>query len=269
MSRRDHFTHQLEQAAGACGAQLRWLSDGWVAQLTKDGRRRRVIGYTFPLNDAVAAQIANDKVATYAVLFDNQVPAIMHRILRPSDLPADAHSAAALDAVPLPLVAKPNEGRSGMHVLRARDQAELHEAMRFLAQRYRAVALSPYVEIAHEYRVVVLDEVVRIVVEKHRQADWRHNLCFGATSRLVDAADVVAAVTVLAQRAMTALDLRFASVDLVDVAGELAVLEINSAVTLERFSAQAREHAQLARDVYRDAVAACFSVHRGDTGWRE
>lgn len=261
MVRRCHFTLQMEQAAAACGAQLSWLSDGWVARLSKDDHSRQVIGYSFPLNDAAAAQIANDKTATYAVLSGRQVPAIVHRVLRLNDLPAELYSVEALSTLPLPLVVKPNEGKSGVHVLRARDEVELREVMQFLAPRYRAIALSSYVEIAHEYRVVVLENDVRFIFEKHRKADWRHNLNTGATAQLVDAAaDVVTALTILALDAVAALNLRFAAVDIVDVANRLAVLEVNSSVTLERFSMQNSRHARLAQSVYQDAVAACFTL---------
>lgn len=258
MGRRCQFTLQMEKAAEACGARVRWLSDGWVALLSKDGHSKYVIGYSFPLNDAAAAQIANDKTATCAVLSGRQIPAIEHRVVRVSDLPAELHSAEVLATLALPLVVKPNEGKSGVHVLRARDEVELCEVTRFLTSHYGAIAFSPYVEIAHEYRVVVLGNDVRIIFEKHRNADWRHNLDAGATAKLVGDAEVRAALSVLALGATAALSLRFAAVDIVDAADQLAVLEINSSVTLERFSMQNPRHARLTQNVYKDAVAACF-----------
>ncbi|MDQ4103619.1 MAG: hypothetical protein M3186_07875, partial [Actinomycetota bacterium] len=147
---------------------------------------------------------------------------------------------------------------AGIDVLRAHDETELHEAMQVLARRYRVIAVSPYVEITREYRAVVLDQEVRILYEKRKQGGWRHNLHAGAISRLVEHADIVTAVSVLAKRAMHAMNLRFAAVDVVEVGGRLSVLEVNNTVTLERFSAQDQVHADLAQEVYRDAVAACF-----------
>lgn len=257
---RPHFTAQMEQAAAACDARLRWLSDGWVALLIKSDRVRHVIGYTFPLNDAAAAQIANDKVATYVVLDEAHIPAIVHRVLHLTAAPLEQLTSEALGLVPLPVVTKPLTESAGIDVLRARDGKELHEAMRILARRYRVIAVAPYVEITHEYRVVVLDQEVCVLYEKHRQGDWRHNLHAGAVSRLVESLDVVTALSVLAQRVMHAMNLRFAAVDVVEADGRLAVLEVNNTVTLERFSAQNGAHANLAQKVYQDAVAACLET---------
>lgn len=220
----------------------------------------RVIGYSFPLNDAAAAQIANDKAATYVVLADCGIPAIMHRVLHLAAQPCEELTREVLDLVPLPVVAKPLTESAGIDVLRARDEAELREAIQILARRYRVIAVSPYVEITREYRVVVLDQEVYIRYEKCRQGDWRHNLHVGAMSRLVEEPDVVASLSVLANRVMHAMNLRFAAVDIVEVCGRLTVLEVNNTVTLERFSAQGRTHADLAQNVYRDAVAACLEM---------
>jgi glutathione synthase/RimK-type ligase-like ATP-grasp enzyme len=255
---RPHFTVQMERAAAACDVRLRWLSDGWVAQLTKGGHVTHVIGYTFPLNDAAAAQIANDKAATYVVLDQHHISVIVHRVLRLTAVPSEQLMAGVLDLVPLPVVTKPLTESAGIDVLRARDEKELHEAMRLLARRYRVIAVAPYVEITHEYRVVVLDDEVCILYEKCRQGDWRHNLHAGAVSKLVEDPDVVTDLSVLAQQVMHAMSLRFATVDIIEVDGRLAVLEVNNTVTLERFSAQNRAHADLAQKVYQDAVAACF-----------
>lgn len=220
----------------------------------------RVIGYSFPLNDAAAAQIANDKAATYVVLDDCHLPAIMHRALHLAALPCEQLMREVLDLVSLPVVAKPLTESAGIDVLRARDEAELREAMQVLARRYRVIAVSPYVEITREYRVVVLDQKVYILYEKCRQGDWRHNLHAGAMARLVEDPDVVTALSVLAHRVMPAMNLRFAAVDIVEVCNRLTVLEVNNTVTLERFSAQDRTHADLAQNVYRDAVAACLEM---------
>jgi glutathione synthase/RimK-type ligase-like ATP-grasp enzyme len=256
---RPKFTSHMEWGAAACGVRLRWLSDGWLAQLAKGGRTKYVIGYSFPLNDDAAAQIANDKAATYTVLAECRIPAIVHRVFRFGELSAEQLAQEVLDVMPLPLVVKPHGGSSGTDVLRARDDTELNEAMRVFVTYYRAIILSPYAEIKHEYRVVVLNQDVRIVYEKHRLTGWRHNLHGGVVSRLVNAADLVAALSVLARRAARALNLRFAAVDIVEVEDRLAVLEVNNTVSLERFSSHAPAHAELARIVYRDAIAACFA----------
>uniref|UniRef100_UPI00053B2C5E hypothetical protein n=1 Tax=Kitasatospora sp. MBT63 TaxID=1444768 RepID=UPI00053B2C5E len=80
--RRPYFTAQLTRAAALAGADLTWHSRGWVAELRRGGRHTHVVGYEFPLNDAAAAAVAADKVATCAVLAAAGVPAVGHRLLR-------------------------------------------------------------------------------------------------------------------------------------------------------------------------------------------
>ncbi|GAB3884771.1 hypothetical protein GCM10029964_046310 [Kibdelosporangium lantanae] len=62
----------------------------------------------------------------------------------------------------------------------------------------------------------------------------------------------------VARAAMGALELRFASVDVIRLADRLLVLEVNGGVTLEHFGHASDEHRRLADDVYRKAIRACL-----------
>jgi ribosomal protein S6--L-glutamate ligase len=58
---------------------------------------------------------------------------------------------------------------------------------------------------------------------------------------------------------MTALEPRFASVDIVVVDGAWQVLEVNSSVCLEHFSAHSPETFDMARRVYSSAIERIFT----------
>ena len=60
------------------------------------------------------------------------------------------------------------------------------------------LVISPYVEIEDEVRVILLDDVPRIVYSKQRGADWRHNLDAGAKPVLLEDGEVHAACAKLA-----------------------------------------------------------------------
>ncbi|MEU6151243.1 ATP-grasp domain-containing protein [Actinosynnema sp. NPDC047251] len=253
-----HFVAQIEQAGVEAGAEVRWHSDHWLAELVTDERRALIIGQVFPLNNAAAAQIATDKVATCALLAAAGLPAVPHHLLRFRNLPDPV--ALTRELVGLPAVLKPHRESSGVDVLRAVDEAQARTALAHLASRYRAIAVSPFLPIEDEFRLVVLDGEVLLVYRKvTAPGEWRHNLHFGARPELdVDPA-ALPALTSLALAAMRALDLRFASVDVAVVAGRPSVLEVNSGVILEHFSHAGDRHRALAADVYRAAVRACLA----------
>ncbi|MBW4717082.1 ATP-grasp domain-containing protein [Saccharothrix obliqua] len=252
------FVAQIEQAGAAAGARVRWHSDHWLAELVAGDRRVLLIGQVFPLNNAAAAQIATDKVATFELLTAGGVRAVPHRLLRFAGL-ADPLGFTRT-AVGLPAVLKPHRESSGVDVLRARDDVEAREHLHHLSVRYRAIAVSPFLDVAEEYRVVVLDDVVLLVYRKAiAPGEWRHNLRFGARPDLAVDPATTAELSTVARNAMRVLDLRFASVDVVAVAGGLSVLEVNSGVTLEHFSQAGDRHHDIATAVYRAAVRACLA----------
>ncbi|XVV06157.1 ATP-grasp domain-containing protein [Actinosynnema sp. CA-248983] len=254
-----HFVTQVEQACAEHGAKVRWHSDHWMAEVVADDRRFLVIGQVFPLNTASSAQVATDKVATAGLLADHGVPAVPHHLLR---FATDRDPVTLTERlVGLPAVLKPHRESSGVDVLRARDAAEARAGLGLLAARYRAIAVSPFLPIEDEFRLVVLDGEVLLVYRKAiAPGEWRHNLKFGARPELDVSPDRVEVLTALALAAMRVLELRFASVDIAWVDGRPLVLEINSGVSLEHFSQAGPHHRGLAADVYRAAIRACLEV---------
>lgn len=260
------FAGQLDTAAADLGIQLTWLSDFWVAQLSKDAVVKYVIGNMFPLNNAAGALLANDKVAATTVLGACDLPAVPHRLLRFSSMPPTEWTPTVLDSVALPLVVKPNKESAGIDVCRVATPEELQDKLTLLAQRYWAVALSPFIDIVEEYRVVILRRDVKMIYRKVRDAatrvdsttEWRHNLHLGAYPEILENGAEYQRLSHLATKAMDAMDLNFAAVDIVRTGDHLQILEVNSSAALERFSQHSPLHADLALDIYRDALRATF-----------
>ncbi|MBR0797913.1 RimK-like protein [Bradyrhizobium jicamae] len=150
-------------------------SGGWLVIMQRDGERRLAIGYDVGLNSAVAHQVASDKAACAEVLATAGIPAIPHTLFLGARLSAhipgsDSSDAMArlLDAHPGGLVVKPNEGTSGDLVCRVTTKAQLETAVARILAAYPSLAISPYVEIQHEVRVVLLDDRPLIVYGKTR-----------------------------------------------------------------------------------------------------
>ncbi len=157
------------------GITVHALSHGWILLLQKNGRVRRIFGYDFDLNDAVAQMLAKDKSAAALLLQFHNVPCVEHHLFLRADIEAYAPEKgnwrgllALAEAYNFHLVCKPNTGTSGQDVYRVRNPRELEWAVQRLFQQYKAIAVAPYYDIPHEYRLIVLDGRVLLAYEKRR-----------------------------------------------------------------------------------------------------
>lgn len=255
---------QITDIAADLGLELTWLSDGWVVRLRRDAVVRHVIGYAFPPNSAVAAHLAADKVGCFAVLENAGIPAVPHRIVRAGSYGAEELYSAVAQAHELPLVLKPNDGDGGVDVYRADTPTDLRRILAHMFDRYRAIAIAPFVEGAEEYRVVMLNGTAFPIYRKLRSladdcvAEWRNNLRHGARPELVRNSALKSQLTILGRRAMDTLGLMFASVDILLVDGGFRILEVNSSVCFERFSGFGPGNYHIAYCVYREALRQEF-----------
>lgn len=88
---------------------------------------------------------------------------------------------------------------------------------------------------------------------------WKHNLGEGSAPQIVGEGPVYDQLVELARRAQQAINIRFASVDVVEANGQLLVLEINSGVMMEYFARHFPEGRTMAKGIYARAVAQMFS----------
>jgi glutathione synthase/RimK-type ligase-like ATP-grasp enzyme len=94
---------------------------------------------------------------------------------------------------------------------------------------------------------------------QRRLLNWRHNLDSGAQPKLLSDGKIRQACAEIAVRAAKAIDIRFASIDVVQVNGAWQVLEINSGVMMEALS---RLHADLVYAAYNSALDRLFEGSR-------
>jgi glutathione synthase/RimK-type ligase-like ATP-grasp enzyme len=257
----------LRRSAERRGLSVETFGHGWVVRLSDGLIRRHVFGYDFELNSASTAKVAGDKSATYSLLDRAGVPAVTHRLfLRPDVAPRGIEGndrQAMLEFAERhhwDLVCKSNAGTGGRHVYQVTDAAELDEAVARVFRVHHAVALTPFVEVDAEYRVVMLDGEPQLVYEKLAgDGEWRHNLGLGGRAVDVDDDARSAVLAGLAVRAMEAIGLRFGSVDVVEVAGASFVLEINAGVMMEHYGRSSEERRARVDEIYDRAVAAMFA----------
>ena len=150
-------------------------SQGWLVAMQRGEERRFAFGYDLGLNSAVAHRIANDKAATSDVLEICGIPHVPHTLfLSPKLYKYIAPSGSwqqMLDLLrqsPDGIVVKPNEGTGGNSVFKVSNESELERAAHEIFSSENSLAISPYMEIENEVRVILIDYLPIVVYGKQR-----------------------------------------------------------------------------------------------------
>lgn len=169
------FVAAVKKYCARHGMSVELKADGWLIAMKRGSQRRFTFGYDLGLNGAVAHRIANDKGATSDVLAMCGIPCIPHTaFLSPAMykfiVPTGAWT-AMLDLLkqnPQGLVVKPNEGTGGMLVFKAKTEPELEVAAHAIFSSEKSLAISSFVEIEDEVRVILIDYKPVVVFSKNR-----------------------------------------------------------------------------------------------------
>jgi glutathione synthase/RimK-type ligase-like ATP-grasp enzyme len=180
------FVEAIKRYCADHGIAVDVRSQGWLVIMQHGTRRHLAFGYDVGLNSAVAHRIANDKAATAEVLEFYGVPCIPHTLFSNPTLSEYVPQLQSWEAMlrllkknPKGLVVKPNEGTSGDSVFKVLDEPNLELAAHQIFSSNSSVAISPYVEIEDEVRVVLIDDVPAVVYSKARPfivGDGKHSL---------------------------------------------------------------------------------------------
>ncbi|MEX1071679.1 MAG: hypothetical protein WEC37_03545 [Anaerolineales bacterium] len=88
---------------------------------------------------------------------------------------------------------------------------------------------------------------------------WKHNLGEGSAPQIVPEGPLRDQLIAMARATQKMINIRFASIDIVQVKDELLVLEVNSGVMMEYFVKHFAEGRALARGIYAHAVQKMFA----------
>lgn len=89
---------------------------------------------------------------------------------------------------------------------------------------------------------------------------WKHNLGEGSAPQMVEPGALYDQLVEMARRAAAAINIRFASIDMVQADGKLMVLEINSGVMMEYFVRHVENGREMAKGIYRRAIEHMFKT---------
>jgi glutathione synthase/RimK-type ligase-like ATP-grasp enzyme len=185
------FVDAVKRYCSDHGIAVDIRSQGWLIVMRRERTHREpethfTLGYDVGLNSAMAHRIANDKSATAEVLTLSGITCIPHTLFLNPKLNAHIPPVGSwqamlglLDENPKGVVLKPNEGTSGRDVLLATDRPALELAVNKVFASHLGLAISPYVEIEDEVRVILIEETPAVVYAKDRPAvtgDGKHSL---------------------------------------------------------------------------------------------
>lgn len=271
MAYRENFIQIIREACAELGISVETYSNDWAFRLEKDGKIRYIVGYHFPLNLSSGKELCQDKCLTYSALSAAGIPAVPHLFVPVFKAAANEGLEALRPTMEKWIadtgyvVVKDNYGTGGNQVYRLSTMEEAEEAIQKVFQKSYAASVSPFFTIKEEYRVTMLDGESLQVIRKERKSavnekgekvylDWRHNLGLGATGILVEDAEKIQAVEPIAIQVMKAMNLRFASVDVVETKEGFFVLEVNAGVMMEHFAGQSPECYEKAKAIYKKAI---------------
>lgn len=238
------------------------FSDDWVLQLAKGHRTEWIFGYKFSINNSAVSHLAQDKVATYEVLRAAGLSAVPHMLVRsvagePIAASRFEHRFDGKDVVVKPLI-----GTGGRGVQR---YATTQAALAYIGESSEpSWAMSPYLDIISETRLVVLEGTLLLAYEK-QQPELRgglklYNLSHGAVAVDIAEADVQLSLRSLAVRTCSALGLRLAAVDIITTAqNEQLVLEVNDGFSMEYYARQSAGCKKRSIQLYDTIITRMFS----------
>lgn len=159
--------------------------DDWAFCLRKGGRHSFIYGYQFGLDNAAAAAILKDKAAASGMMAEAGLAHVPHWcVMNPAhpefcSLDSGWQFLEEKFSEYKDLVVKDNQGTGGRLVFRVRTKQELEQACHEIFLTASSLAVSPYVPIEKEYRVIVLDGQIRLAFSKvrpHLTGDGQHTI---------------------------------------------------------------------------------------------
>src|SRR3954470_22238456 len=169
------FVSAVQKYCAEHGIAVETRSQGWLMVMQQGPKRHLAYGYDLGLNSAVTHRIANDKAATAELLGMNGLACVPHAFFPSPALGDYVPAAGTFEAMlgllkqhPGGIVVKPNEGTSGRLVFKVLDRPALERAVSAIFSLNLNLAISPYLEIKHEVRVVLVDDLPLIVYGKGR-----------------------------------------------------------------------------------------------------
>lgn len=144
--------------------------DGYCFKLSKNNNFTFIYDNIFELNSASTYKILKDKSAVFEILTNNNIPSVEHFFyMQNSNSNTEIINSLNNKLKTYKnLVLKYNEGMSGNDVYLINNSQDLQTKAEYILKKFNSLTASPFYNIEHEYRVIILNGEVKIVFDKIR-----------------------------------------------------------------------------------------------------
>ena len=269
------------------------LSKDWIIKLEKDNKVKYLTGNKFDLNGHAIGNIMDDKYALYEILNNLNIPVCEHNIFYAENNHQDYAIGCnkkediinCFHKYNEDVVVKPNKGSMGIGV--------------YLLIKNYSISICPYYHIKNEYRVIVLDNEIKLIYKKINPIvigdgkstlkellikfnsnyyidkeipniipkkneiytyDFHFNLSKGSIATIDIDYDTKEKICQLALEVSKKVGITFASIDIIETTdNKLLVLEANSGVTINKAINFIPNGYNVAKNIYKEAIIKMFA----------
>jgi len=300
------FKELIKEICNELDIKYTILSKDWVIKLEKDNISKYIVGNKFDLNGHGIGKIMDDKYAFYDVVNNLSIPICTHHIFYASDNNNEYAIGCNKYEEVLEyfykyqnnIVLKPNRGSKGGNVYHITNEKDISKILDILFKNNYSISLCPYYEIKNEYRIIVLNNQVKLIFKKIKPVvygngintvkelfmklnpyyfndielpntlidkdkeyiyDWKFNLSKGGIASFDIDLLLKDKLSKLALDVSNKVGITFASIDIIELYdGSLKVLEANSGVTINKCTNFLPNGYQIAKDIYKEAIIYMF-----------
>ena len=159
------FQQIIKEIALELDIRYTFLSDDYIIKLEKDNIIKFIYAYKFPLNDQGISLILDDKYAFYSVLKNLNIKTVEYLPIYKN---YDKKELIKYLNKEKQVIIKSNNGTCGSEVFKIENEADLFFKIDFLLTKNSPVLISPYYDIRNEYRLIVLNNEVKLLYGKKR-----------------------------------------------------------------------------------------------------
>ena len=275
--------------------KLTELQGKWLKILEKNNQTRYIVGYKFSLNNQGISNIMDDKGLFHDLLSYKKIPIIIHHVIF-----KDYHKDEILELFnkyQRRVIIKGNIGTCGKEVYKITNETRLFRIIDKLLKTQYSISLCPYYDIINEYRVIVLNNEIKLIYGKENAKvigdgihtlkelaksfnksfyenyhlddylpkkseevvlDYRFNLSNGA--RVIEKIDekLEKQIKELANNVIKETNPTFASIDIIKTNdNNLLIMEANSGIMMYNYLRQTNNY-DLVKNIYHEAISLMF-----------
>lgn len=288
----------IKQICEEKGIEFNLVSKDWIIVLKKNEKIRFISGYKFGLNNQASSIICDDKYALYDTLKLLNIPIIEHKIVFRNYNKDDVLEFFIKHNKNIVIKSNTGTCGSGIyHVERIEDLFRSIDSLLInnysislcpfynIKNEYRTIILDGNVEFFYgkkrpivygdgiqtikellcdfnyNYFVNINDSDLNRVLGKDEKYvySWQHNLSRGSIPFEEKNEVLKDNIQSLALKAFNLLNLRFASVDIIELeSGEILILEINSGVMIDKYAKCMKNGEDDCKKIYSKAIDLMF-----------